>query len=636
MGLNWRHGYSRSLGDGRTANILNDSYNSSYDVPRMIFRIFNPGAQLWSPWDSTEMDADDVFIAPSDSTVLGDAYRVTWPPRDKLASGAALPGGFTINGAVYYSQLAFLQRGVRVQYYFKAVDIAGGTTYRFTTDFHASESVNTPTLPGTVLRAPDILEFDVLPGVYAAGTAGTLLAGVTQATILDLDDSYSLGTLGFDPMSKVLNLLGVRADRYRLLQSLETGNNIGGHELAGQRVALPSNYFPNKEEYGIIDSLAAWYRMVLVSSHKRSWPVFDEQDAAMIADWWRRETGTDGGDRCLFANGDNFFQGIMNTVPPMPPIPSVKKVDLAQNTLGVESVTDSWAGTGVDFTPTVDDRFAAPASGPGLAPPGSYLYALNGGCPRTSRFDALLPRSAIGAKGAATYPASGGIVDTSAVVLATELDNVPDHDLNKAVSYAYSIQSAGVGFTGSLLVEKQILYKFITSCRGPRNGGGASFANPRRAPEHVEAADTASCYPCPAPTNYDSNWATGGASFQIGTYGPLYAVQDPFMVSAVEPPSVTAPRVFRNSLLQNRPNPFNPTTIIPYSLASNGRVTIRIFDVNGRCIRVLVDAVKAAGEYVMPWNGVMDSGTKAASGVYFYRITYPDGGASAKKMIMLK
>jgi hypothetical protein len=163
-----------------------------------------------------------------------------------------------------------------------------------------------------------------------------------------------------------------------------------------------------------------------------------------------------------------------------------------------------------------------------------------------------------------------------------------------------------------------VLYKFLTSCRGPR-----------------AATDTASCWPCPTDASKYGNWATL-AGFNTGTYGPLYPIQDATRVlTGVGEPGPESPRFF-NALSQNRPNPFNPETLIPYSLAASGKVTIRIYDISGRCIRALVDAVKDPGVHQARWTGELDSGGKAASSIYFYRITYPDGTTSAKKMAILR
>jgi len=80
-----------------------------------------------------------------------------------------------------------------------------------------------------------------------------------------------------------------------------------------------------------------------------------------------------------------------------------------------------------------------------------------------------------------------------------------------------------------------------------------------------------------------------------------------------------APRVAR--LEQNRPNPFNPETVIPYDAGPGGRVSIRVFDTSGRLVRTLVDAALPPGSNSVRWNGRNDRGRPVASGRYFYRLT---------------
>ncbi len=79
-----------------------------------------------------------------------------------------------------------------------------------------------------------------------------------------------------------------------------------------------------------------------------------------------------------------------------------------------------------------------------------------------------------------------------------------------------------------------------------------------------------------------------------------------------------APRVAR--LEQNRPNPFNPETVIGYDAGPGGRVTLRVFDSSGRLVRTLVDATQTPGIYQVRWNGKNDLGRAVASGRYFYRL----------------
>ena len=77
----------------------------------------------------------------------------------------------------------------------------------------------------------------------------------------------------------------------------------------------------------------------------------------------------------------------------------------------------------------------------------------------------------------------------------------------------------------------------------------------------------------------------------------------------------------RSRLAGGVPNPFNPTTAFRFTLAESGPVSVKIYDVAGRRVRVLVDEVRPAGSYTAVWRGRDDSGRTAAAGVYFCRMT---------------
>lgn len=98
----------------------------------------------------------------------------------------------------------------------------------------------------------------------------------------------------------------------------------------------------------------------------------------------------------------------------------------------------------------------------------------------------------------------------------------------------------------------------------------------------------------------------------------------------MEPTSMTF------ELHQNIPNPFNPTTTIRFDVPPvKGAVTLRIYDVNGRLVRSLVNGALEPGENTVEWDGLNGTGVPAATGVYFYRLTGP-GFARTRKMILLK
>lgn len=92
------------------------------------------------------------------------------------------------------------------------------------------------------------------------------------------------------------------------------------------------------------------------------------------------------------------------------------------------------------------------------------------------------------------------------------------------------------------------------------------------------------------------------------------------------------PRTFL--LSQNAPNPFGDQTTIAYQLPKDGRTTLKVFDLNGRLVRVLKDTEEPAGFYSVSWNR-RDSGSRqVAAGIYFYRLE-SSGFTATKKMLVV-
>ena len=89
------------------------------------------------------------------------------------------------------------------------------------------------------------------------------------------------------------------------------------------------------------------------------------------------------------------------------------------------------------------------------------------------------------------------------------------------------------------------------------------------------------------------------------------------------------------TLSGNYPNPFNPTTTISYSINSNSKVTLDIYNIRGQKIRTLVNENQMANTYNVVWDGKDSAGKTAASGVYFYKLT-AGRYVSTKKMILMK
>ena len=98
------------------------------------------------------------------------------------------------------------------------------------------------------------------------------------------------------------------------------------------------------------------------------------------------------------------------------------------------------------------------------------------------------------------------------------------------------------------------------------------------------------------------------------------------------------PKAF--SLSENIPNPFNPSTAISYTVpeAEAGRlrqITLEVFDLRGRRVKILAEGPHEPGSYTVVWEGKDQSGRQLASGVYFYRLR-AEGFSSTRKMVLLK
>lgn len=73
-------------------------------------------------------------------------------------------------------------------------------------------------------------------------------------------------------------------------------------------------------------------------------------------------------------------------------------------------------------------------------------------------------------------------------------------------------------------------------------------------------------------------------------------------------------------LAQNYPNPFNPETVIQFELPVSTQISLAVFDLSGRQVRLLADGIRAAGAHQVRWDARDDAGNEVASGVYFYRL----------------
>ncbi len=88
-------------------------------------------------------------------------------------------------------------------------------------------------------------------------------------------------------------------------------------------------------------------------------------------------------------------------------------------------------------------------------------------------------------------------------------------------------------------------------------------------------------------------------------------------------------------LEQNSPNPFNPRTTFSFELLYPERVSLAIYDAQGRRVRTLLDGRKEGGRHEIVWDGTSDAGDDLPAGTYFYRLQAA-GVSYTRKAVLAK
>jgi hypothetical protein len=147
------------------------------------------------------------------------------------------------------------------------------------------------------------------------------------------------------------------------------------------------------------------------------------------------------------------------------------------------------------------------------------------------------------------------------------------------------------------------------------------------------------------PTNGTTQWATGGVALAPASLpnarligdgmgggiavweGPGITDRDIFAMRIAPGGGIYATSIEESAPILNRtrlgpsfPNPFNPMVTIAFSLERQGRARIVIYDVSGRCVRILQDRDTGPGSHSVTWDGVDGRGRNVASGVYYCRL----------------
>jgi hypothetical protein len=121
-------------------------------------------------------------------------------------------------------------------------------------------------------------------------------------------------------------------------------------------------------------------------------------------------------------------------------------------------------------------------------------------------------------------------------------------------------------------------------------------------------------------------------SYLVGS-GPIsIAIYDP-SPTLISPDRTQIPQEV--TLYQNYPNPFNPDTRIQFRQKKRNYIQLRVYNVSGQMVRLLIDDAMPAGIHEVTWDGKDRSNTQLPSGIYFYQLKVGEFEA-IKRMILLK
>ena len=97
----------------------------------------------------------------------------------------------------------------------------------------------------------------------------------------------------------------------------------------------------------------------------------------------------------------------------------------------------------------------------------------------------------------------------------------------------------------------------------------------------------------------------------------------------------SAPEIpLTTQLMAAFPNPFNPSTRIPYQLAKAGNVDIRIYNNRGQLVRSYPMGMKDAGYHSVTWDGLAEDGSECGTGIYYIRMQTGDKSYGSKAVMI--
>jgi hypothetical protein len=118
--------------------------------------------------------------------------------------------------------------------------------------------------------------------------------------------------------------------------------------------------------------------------------------------------------------------------------------------------------------------------------------------------------------------------------------------------------------------------------------------------------------------------------------GEWSAVSEPDADGLTEgdrPRAIDGPRENAGPRFDSVPGPFAPGSEIAFTLPTEGRAELSVFDCQGRCVRRLLDAIRPAGPGAVAWDGRDDEGRALPAGVWLVRLNSGDRSVTARALL---